>query len=90
MTVTDVAGHSSTVAENGAISTTNAAINSDTVAEIKAQAEAEAEQAAVELAEYLEEVPAFVAQTEPSSAATEQAAQNVEESENVLSPSAPR
>lgn len=89
MTVTDALGHSSTVAQSGAISTTDAAVNSDNTASMKAQAEAEAAQAAVELAEYLDEVPAFVA-TSDDSAATEQAVQNVEETEGVLSPSAPR
>lgn len=87
LTVTDTLGHTATVAQDGAISTTNASINSDTVAELKEQAAAEAVAAAEELGEVLEEVPAFVASTETSSAATEQAAQDVEET---LSPSAPR
>ena len=88
LTVADPAGQVATVAQGGAVSTTNAAINSTTAATMKEAAKAEA-QAAVEEGLISEEdaVPAFVAATETSSAANEQAVQDVEET---LSPSAPR
>ena len=89
MTVTDSLGHSATVSQNGAIATNNTQINSNTVAELKEQAKAETEQVAQELGEELE-VPPFVAQTATSSAVSEQATQDVEETEQTLSPSAPR
>lgn len=87
MTVTDPAGRTGTVAQNGAISTTNAAVTSDTAANLKAAAEQEAKDVVVELGEELNEIPAFVEAAATTSAATEQAAQNVEDT---LSASAPR
>ena len=86
LTVTDPKGVPATVAEGGAVSTTNAAINSNTVEELKAQAQVEAQQAAAELGDILE-LPAFVAQTTPSEEAIGQAVEDVEET---VSPSAPR
>ena len=89
MTVTDAFDHTATILQEGAISTDNATINSNTIAELKEQAKEEAALVAAELGETIE-VPAFVAATDPTSAATEQATQNVEETEKTLSPSAPR
>lgn len=87
MTVIDPSGRSSTVAENGAISTTNAAITSDTAANLKAAAEQEEKDIALELGDELNKIPAFVEATATTSAAVEQAVQDVEET---LSASAPR
>ncbi len=87
MTVTDPLGRTSTVAQSGAISTTNASVTSDTVATMKAAAEQEAKDVVVELGDELDAIPAFVESTATTSAATEQAVQNVEDT---LSPSAPR
>ncbi len=87
MTVTDSFGNTATVGQNGAISTKNATINSNTVDELKEQAQIETAQVAEELGDAAMEVPAFVAATATSPAAFEQAAQNVEDT---LSPSAPR
>ncbi len=88
LTVTDPAGRVATVTQGGAVSTTDATINSNTVDSMKEAAKAEAK-AAVEEGVISEEdaLPAFVAATETSSAATEQSVQDVEET---LSPSAPR
>lgn len=87
LTVSDAVGHTASVEQGGAVSTTNAAVNSNTVEAMKEAAAKEAQEASVELADELAEVPAFVASTEATSAATEQAVQDVEET---LSPSAPR
>lgn len=87
LTVSDRAGHTASVEQGGAISTVNAEVNSNTVEAMKEAAAKEAQEAAVELADEVAEVPAFVAATETTSAATEQAVQDVEET---LSPSAPR
>ena len=91
LTVTDASSNVATVAEGGAVSATNATINSNTTKEMKEVAKAEA-QAVVEegIVSQEETLPAFVASTETSSAASEQASQNVEETEKTLSPSAPR
>lgn len=89
MTITDALGRTATVDQSGAIATNDAAVNSNTVEAIQEQAKAEAAQAAAELGD-VTELPAFVASTETSSAASEQASQNVEETEKTLSPSAPR
>ena len=83
MTVTDPSGVSSSVAQHGAISTTNAAINSDTVAQMKAAAQREAALAEQEF----NDTPAFVNELATTTSAREQAAQDVEET---LSPSSPR
>ncbi len=83
MTVTDAHGVTSSVAERGAISTVNAKVTSDNVAELKAAAEQEALAAEAELTA----MPTFVSETATTSTANEQAVQDVEET---LSPSAPR
>ena len=83
LTVTDPSGVSSSVAQHGAISTTNAAINSDTVAQMKAAAQREAALAEQEF----NNTPAFVNELATTTSAREQAAQDVEET---LSPSSPR
>ena len=70
MTVTDPAGVTATVAENGAISTVDATVTSETVPELKAQAQAQVA-AVAEALEEGEALPAFVAATETSSAASE-------------------
>lgn len=89
MTVIDPLGHTSTVSVDGAISTQDATINSNTVAQLKEQAKEESAQVNQALGEDAE-LPAFVAATATSETATEQADQNVEETEKTLSPSAPR
>ncbi len=88
LTITDAAGRSSTVGQGGAVSAKNAEVNSNTAAEMKEMAKEEAK-AAVEEGIISEEdvLPAFVAATETSATAVEQAVQNVEDT---LSPSAPR
>ena len=86
MTISDPFGNSATVEQDGAISTQNATINSNTVATLKEQAKAETEQVAQELGETMK-LPDFVAATASSPDAYEQATQNVEDT---LSPSAPR
>lgn len=88
MTITDPLGNTATVANEGAISTKNANVNSNTVKELKEQAKVETAQVAEELGEEME-LPAFVAATVTSQAAAEQATQNVEETEQTLSPSTP-
>ncbi len=89
MTLTDPAGNTATVMNEGAIATNNANINSNTVAALREQAKEESTQVAQELGEDIA-LPAFVAQTATSEAAAEQATQNVEETESTLSPSTPR
>lgn len=89
MTITDPSGNTATVANEGAIATNNANINSNTIKELKEQAKAETAQVEAELGEDVA-LPAFVAQTATSEAAAEQATQNVEETESTLSPSTPR
>ena len=89
MTITDPSGNTATVANEGAIATNNANINSNTVAALREQAKEESTQVAQELGEDIA-LPAFVAQTATSEAAAEQATQNVEETESTLSPSTPR
>ena len=89
LTVVDPAGVPATVTEGGAVSAVNATVNTETSAELKEQAKAESAQVTEAIGEVLD-VPAFVDATETSSAASEQAAQDVEETEKTLSPSAPR
>ena len=86
MTISDPFGHTATVEQDGAISTQNATINSNTVATLKEQAKAETQQVAQELGDTMQ-LPDFVAATASSPDAYEQATQNVEDT---LSPSAPR
>lgn len=89
LTVTDSQGRSYPVGSEGAVSTQNVTINSETVAKLKEQAKAEAAQVAQELGE-AEKLPDFVASTQTSAVASEQATQNVEETEGTLSSSTPR
>ena len=89
MTITDSFGNSATVGQDGAISTQNANINSNTVAQLKEQAKEETVEVAEGIGNTME-LPAFVAATATSPAAFEQATQDVEEMEKTLSPSAPR
>ena len=85
--IVDGNGQAATVEQGGAISATDAAVNSNTVAALKEAAKAEAQAAVKEgIISEGESLPAFVAATEESSAATEQATQDVEET---LSHSAP-
>lgn len=65
------------------------AVKAQAKIEAKAAKEAAATQATSDTVETVE-VPAFVAATQTSDTAVEQATQNVDETENVLSPSAPR
>lgn len=91
LTVTDAQGRTSTVGKNGAISTANASINSDTVAKMKEEAIEETKE--VEEILGLEDdgagVPAFVAATATSAASYELASQNIAEAESEMSPSTP-
>ncbi len=88
LTIQDPTGTKSTIYPGQAVSAERADITSVTAPALQAAA---AQEAAVanELSEALGEVPAFVAENETTSAASEQATQDVTETEEVLSPSAP-
>ena len=83
MTVTDAAGETASVSGQGAISTTNTAVNSNTVAELQEQAKQDAQ----EVVGTLDQMAVLTGDAIAVSAANEQAVQDVEET---LSPSAPR
>ena len=85
MTLTDASGVTATITPGQAVFANNAAITSETAPAL--QAAAAAETAAVAGTEI--EFPAFVAESETTSTASEQATQDVHEIEEVLSPSAP-
>ena len=86
LTLMDAKGRSSSITAGQAISADNATITSETAPALQAAAAAEA--VAVSETE-LTTVPSFVADAETSSTASEQATQDVIETEEVLSPSAP-
>ena len=81
LTLQDPSGNQATIYQGQAVSTTDAHITSVTAPTLQAQA---AEQAALAAAETAE-VPAFVAESETTNAASEQATQDVQETETVLS-----
>ncbi len=88
LTIQDPTGTKSTIYPGQAVSAEHADITSVTAPALQAAA---AQEAAVadEVAEALGDVPAFVAGNETTSTASEQATQDVRETEEVLSPSAP-
>ncbi len=81
LTVQDPMGTTATIYPGQAASTTNAQVTSVTAPQLQAAAAAEA----ALVAEVANELPAFVAESEVSSTASEQASQDVEETETVLS-----
>ena len=85
LTLQDPAGTTATIYPGQAVSADNAAVTSETAPALQAAAAQEAAAAAA----LAEEVPAFIAESETSSTASEQATQDVTETEETLSPSAP-
>ncbi len=83
LTVLDAMGTTATIYPGQAASTTDARVTSVTAPQLQAAAAAEA---ALEAA-VTEDVPDFVAESEMSEAASEQATQDVKESETILSSS---